>query len=67
MKELLLNFNMNDCKSMLMFMHPSIGLSKDESGKLVDQTIYRGMIGSLLHLTTSGSDIIYSVCLCAHF
>ena len=30
-------------------------------------TMYRGMIGSLLYLTASRLNIMYSVCLCARF
>ena len=49
-------------------MHSSgADLCKDESGKPVDNTVYRGMIGSLLYLTASRPDIMYSVCLCARF
>ncbi|GJS32874.1 hypothetical protein Tco_0531256 [Tanacetum coccineum] len=33
----------------------------------VDSTKYRGMIGSLLYLTKSRTDIVFSVCLCARF
>ncbi|GJT10724.1 hypothetical protein Tco_0857766 [Tanacetum coccineum] len=42
-------------------------LTKDEECKSVDSTKYRGMIGSLLYLTASRPDIMFSVCLCAHF
>ena len=42
-------------------------LFSDESGKSVDITRYRGMIGSLLYLTASRPDIMYSVCVCARF
>jgi len=48
-------------------MHASNPPSKDELGKLVNHTIYRGMIGSLLCLIASRHDIIYSVYLCARF
>ena len=48
-------------------MGSSITLEMDEKGKPIDQTKYRGMIGSLLYLTTSRPDIMYSVCLCARF
>ena len=58
---------MNDAKPMKTLMHASESLNKDESGKPVDQTIYRGMIGSLLYLTSSKPDIVHSVCLCARF
>nr|GEU55568.1 hypothetical protein [Tanacetum cinerariifolium] len=40
-------------------------LDKDLQGKLVDATLYRGMIGSLMYLTSSRSDLTYAVCLCA--
>ena len=48
-------------------MATSTKLDADESGKLVDQKMYRGMIGSLLYLTTSRPDSQFSVCLYAHF
>jgi hypothetical protein len=37
------------------------------SGKLVDQKIYRSIIGSLLYLCASRPDIILSVCMCIRF
>ena len=47
---------------------PSNGyLNLDEGGKLVDQTLYRSMIGSLLYLTASRPNIMFSVCMCARF
>ncbi|WJX24545.1 hypothetical protein P8452_13640 [Trifolium repens] len=48
-------------------LHPPNSLSKEEIGSKVDQKLYRGMIGSLLYLTASRPDILYSVCLCARF
>ncbi|GJX72820.1 hypothetical protein Tco_0311415 [Tanacetum coccineum] len=42
-------------------------LTRDEEGESVDNTKYRGMIGSLLYLMASGPDIMFSVCLCARF
>ncbi|GJV38184.1 hypothetical protein Tco_1410661 [Tanacetum coccineum] len=42
-------------------------LTKDVEGESVDNTKYRGMIGSLLYLTASRPDIMFSVCLCARF
>ncbi|GJY69759.1 hypothetical protein Tco_0472741 [Tanacetum coccineum] len=42
-------------------------LTKDEECESVDSTKYRGMIGSLLYLTASRPDIMFSVCLCARF
>ncbi|GJZ15456.1 hypothetical protein Tco_0551133 [Tanacetum coccineum] len=42
-------------------------LTKDKECESVDSTKYRGMIGSLLYLTVSRPDIMFSVCLCARF
>jgi hypothetical protein len=41
-------------------------LDADEESEQVDQE-YRSMIGSLLYLTATRSDIQFSVCLCARF
>jgi hypothetical protein len=42
-------------------------LDLDEGGNPVNQTLYRSMIGSLLYLTASRPDIMFSVCMCARF
>ncbi|GJV84420.1 retrovirus-related pol polyprotein from transposon TNT 1-94 [Tanacetum coccineum] len=42
-------------------------LDEDLQGKPVDATLYRGMIGSLMYLTSSRPDLIYAVCLCARY
>jgi hypothetical protein len=42
-------------------------LDLDMKGKLVDQKLYRSMIGSLFYLCASRSDIMLSVCMCARF
>ncbi|KAI3769448.1 hypothetical protein L6452_00550 [Arctium lappa] len=39
----------------------------DPSGKAVDVRTYRGMIGSLMYLTSSRPDIMFSTCLCARY
>nr|CAN82347.1 hypothetical protein VITISV_040746 [Vitis vinifera] len=66
-RDLLKRFNMEEAKTMKTPMSSSIKLDMDEKGKPVNSTMYRGMIGSLLYLTTSRPDIMYSVCLCARF
>nr|GEX62687.1 retrovirus-related Pol polyprotein from transposon TNT 1-94 [Tanacetum cinerariifolium] len=38
-------------------------LLKDEDGKEVDVHMYRSMIGSLMYLTSSRSDIMFAVCI----
>ncbi|XP_016444888.1 secreted RxLR effector protein 161-like [Nicotiana tabacum] len=42
-------------------------LDLDDDRKSVGQKLYRGMIGSLLYLTTSRHDIVFIVGLCARF
>ncbi|GJV95153.1 retrovirus-related pol polyprotein from transposon TNT 1-94 [Tanacetum coccineum] len=42
-------------------------LDEDLQGKQVDATLYRGMIGSLMYLTSNRPDFIYAVCLCARY
>ncbi|GAV60486.1 hypothetical protein CFOL_v3_04016 [Cephalotus follicularis] len=48
-------------------MSTTTKLDKDEQGKPIDKKLYRSMIDSLLYLTASRSDILFSVCLCARF
>ncbi|GJZ07689.1 retrovirus-related pol polyprotein from transposon TNT 1-94 [Tanacetum coccineum] len=42
-------------------------LDEDLQGKPVYATLYCGMIGSLMYLTSSRPDLIYAVCLCAWY
>nr|GEX75611.1 hypothetical protein [Tanacetum cinerariifolium] len=42
-------------------------LYKDLQGTLVDATLYRGMVGSLMYLTSSRPDLIYVVCLSVRY
>ncbi|GJR60857.1 retrovirus-related pol polyprotein from transposon TNT 1-94 [Tanacetum coccineum] len=42
-------------------------LDEDLQRTPVDATLYRGMIGSLLYLTSNRLDLIYAVCLCARY
>nr|KYP57052.1 Retrovirus-related Pol polyprotein from transposon TNT 1-94 [Cajanus cajan] len=62
-KELLQKFKMEDVKPMKTPMHPSTTLGLDEE----DSTMYRGMVGSLLYLTASRPEIMFSVCVCGGF
>jgi hypothetical protein len=50
-----------------MSMSTKTTLDVDEDGVLVDQKEYRSMIGSLLYLTVTKSDIHFIMCLCARF
>ncbi|GJV80742.1 retrovirus-related pol polyprotein from transposon TNT 1-94 [Tanacetum coccineum] len=66
-KEMLKKFALEDSKPMKTPMSSDTKLTKDEECEFVDSTKYRCMIGSLLYLTTIRPDIMFSVCLCAHF
>lgn len=66
-KDLLNKYNMSLSKVAKTPMSSSLSLDKDQSGKSVNQKEFRGMIGSLLYLTASRPDIIFSVCMCARF
>ena len=67
MKDLLKRFGIKNTKIKSTPMNSTIKLDKDEKGKKVDIKTYRGVIGSLLYLTTSRPDIIFSVYLCERF
>ncbi|KAJ9546608.1 hypothetical protein OSB04_019151 [Centaurea solstitialis] len=65
--KMLKKFDLTSCTPMKTPMDPPLSLDKDSKGKPVDVTLYRGMIGSLLYLTASRPDIMYSTCLCARY
>nr|GEW71709.1 hypothetical protein [Tanacetum cinerariifolium] len=49
---------------------PMVGKSKlneDKEEKIVDLSYYRGMIGTLLYLTASRSDLQFAICMCARY
>jgi len=66
-KELLKKFDIENCKEISTPMATNCYLDSDEKGTSVDQTKYRGLIGSLLYLTASRPDIMFNVYLCARF
>ncbi|XP_069149360.1 uncharacterized mitochondrial protein AtMg00810-like [Solanum lycopersicum] len=66
-KELLKKFNMFDSKPIDTPMGTNSKMIVEESDPLVNQTMYRGIIRSLLYLTASRPDIVYSVGMCARF
>ncbi|GJT61876.1 hypothetical protein Tco_1005409 [Tanacetum coccineum] len=65
--EMLKKFGLEDSKPIKTPMASETKLTRDEDGEPIDDTIYRGMIGSLLYLTASRPNIMFSVYLCAHF
>ncbi|GJV07275.1 hypothetical protein Tco_1344931 [Tanacetum coccineum] len=64
---MLKKFRLEDYKPIKTLMSMETKLTRDEEGESIDNTKYRGMISSLLYLTASRPDIMFSVCLCARF
>ncbi|GJU75616.1 hypothetical protein Tco_1272686 [Tanacetum coccineum] len=65
--EMLKKFGLEDSKPIKTPMSSETKHTRNEDGEPIDDTKYRGMIGSLLYLTASRPDIMFSVCLCARF
>jgi hypothetical protein len=66
-KDMVKKFGMIDSKAISTPMGTNDNLDSDASGNMVDQKLYRSMIGSLLYVTASRLDVIFSVCICARF
>jgi len=58
---------MDTAKEASIHMGTFFYFDKDESGMEVNQTMFIGMIGSLLYLTASRPDIVQVVCVCVRF
>ncbi|KAI3735800.1 hypothetical protein L6452_15315 [Arctium lappa] len=66
-REILRKFQMENTKPIGTPMAPGTKIGTNPSGKAVDIRTYRGMIGSLMYLTSSRPDIMFSTCLCARY
>nr|GEY66561.1 hypothetical protein [Tanacetum cinerariifolium] len=63
--EMLQKYGLDQCDPVDIPMVERLKLDEDPNGTLVDPTRYRGMIGSLMYLTSSRPDLVFSVCMCA--
>jgi hypothetical protein len=66
-KDLMKKFNIAELKPVSTLMSSAASFDPDKDGEAVDQREYMSMIGSLLYLTTTRSDIQFVVGLCARF
>ncbi|GAA0142398.1 hypothetical protein LIER_03306 [Lithospermum erythrorhizon] len=62
-EEVLSRFGMTDCNSVTCPIVPGTKLNKDPDGELVDETYFKQMVGSLIYLTTTRPDLVYTVSL----
>nr|GFB69977.1 uncharacterized mitochondrial protein AtMg00810-like [Tanacetum cinerariifolium] len=65
--KILRKFGLSKGKSASTPIDAEKPLLKDSDGEDVDVHTYRSMIGSLMYLTLSRSDIMFAVCVCARF
>ncbi|GKC03677.1 retrovirus-related pol polyprotein from transposon TNT 1-94 [Tanacetum coccineum] len=65
--ESLKKYGMESCDPVDTLMVEKSKLDEDTQGKAVDPTHYRGMVGTLMYLTSSRPDLVYDVCMCARY
>ncbi|GJS42948.1 hypothetical protein Tco_0567991 [Tanacetum coccineum] len=66
-RNLLKKYEISDSSSMKTPMVPLNNLGPDLASKSVNETLYKGMIGSLMYLTAIRPDIQFSIVLCARY
>ncbi|GKB12364.1 retrovirus-related pol polyprotein from transposon TNT 1-94 [Tanacetum coccineum] len=65
--ESLKKYGFKSCDPMDTPMVEKSKLDEDTKGKSVDPSHYRGMIGTLLYLTSSRPDLQFAICVCARY
>eukprot|EP00253_Pinus_taeda_P014380 PITA_14380 len=60
-------FRMQDCKLATTPMEPGLKLSTQSSSPLVDETLFRQLVGSLIYLTATRPDINFAVSYISRF
>eukprot|EP00253_Pinus_taeda_P004541 PITA_04541 len=66
-KNLVDRFRMQDCKPATTPMEPGLKLSAQSSSPLVDETLFRQLVGSLIYLTATRPDISFAVSYISRF
>ncbi|GJW58936.1 putative ribonuclease H-like domain-containing protein [Tanacetum coccineum] len=65
--DMLKKFDLASVKTAITPIETKMALTKDEEADEVDVHLYRSMIGSLMYLTTSRPNIMFTVCACSRF
>eukprot|EP00253_Pinus_taeda_P010497 PITA_10497 len=65
--EVLGRFNMQECKAAITPTVMGLKLSKEDSSKDFDPNLYKSIVGSLLYLTATRTDIMFAVSLIPRF
>src|ERR1700733_10096268 len=65
--EVLGRFNMQECKAAITPTVMGLKLSKEDSSKDFDPSLYKSIVGSLMYLTATRPDIMYAVSLISRF
>jgi hypothetical protein len=65
LKDMLKKFGLENAKPIKTPMATNGHLDFDEGGTMVDQKLFHSIISSLLYITASRPDVMFSVCMCA--
>eukprot|EP00253_Pinus_taeda_P030173 PITA_30173 len=66
-RSLMDRFRMQDCKPAMTPMEPRLKLSAQSSSPLVDESLFRQLVGSLIYLTATRPDISFAVSYISRF
>ena len=66
-KSLLSKFGLDDCKPVSILLATGEKLKKVNGSELADEGLYRKIVGSLLYLTTTRPDLMYTTSLLSRF
>jgi hypothetical protein len=67
LKDMLKTFGLENAKPIKTPMATNGHLDLDEWCTIADQKLFRSIIGSLLYITASRPDVMFSICMCAPF
>eukprot|EP00253_Pinus_taeda_P015362 PITA_15362 len=65
--QVLSRFNMEECKAAITPTVMGLKLSREDSSKDFDPSLYKSIVGSLMYLTETRPDIMYAVSLISRF